>query len=58
MLYISPPDAPSRERIFQIFLNKTPHADDVALPKLAELTEGATRSRTAPTFRRWPLFVS
>jgi SpoVK/Ycf46/Vps4 family AAA+-type ATPase len=45
MLYVSPPDAPSRERIFQIFLNKTPHADDIALPKLAELTEGATRSR-------------
>jgi SpoVK/Ycf46/Vps4 family AAA+-type ATPase len=42
MLYVSPPDRPSRERIFQIFINKTPHSDDVSLPPLAELTEGAT----------------
>ncbi|ELR19280.1 ATPase, AAA domain containing protein [Acanthamoeba castellanii str. Neff] len=51
MLYVSPPDAPSRERIFQIFLNKTPHADDIALPKLAELTEGYSGAEIAGVCR-------
>jgi len=51
MLYVSPPDTPSRERIFQIFLSKTPHSEDISLQQLAKLTEGFSGAEIAGVCR-------
>ncbi len=41
-IFIGPPDKESREKIFAIHTSKKPLADDVDIPKLAELTDGCT----------------
>ncbi|KAJ8327454.1 AAA+-type ATPase [Batrachochytrium dendrobatidis] len=46
ILYVSPPDADSREQIFRIQTNRMACSDDVDLKKLAELTEGFSGAET------------
>ncbi len=40
LIYIRPPDADGREKIFKIHLNEKPLADDVDIRELAQMTEG------------------
>jgi len=40
LIYITPPDADGREKIFRIHLAEKPLADDVDIRELAQMTEG------------------
>ena len=51
LIYVPPPDAESRKKIFEVHLRRVPLAKDVDVGRLAEMTEGYTGADIAALVR-------